>query len=323
MADLKKLIIEEAMKCDADIVKFAPIERFGADSDILKLYPEAKTVIGLAFRVLRGSLRGVAEGTTYYQYSTMGVECLEETVMPRAMLRVSNVLEEAGFGALPQRRHQRIMNGSDDTTNPEVAYENIYFNVEHELKLNFEETAYLCGLGELSFKGTLLTPEFGPLQRYCFVITDAEIEPDEMCKANLCDNCGKCVNACPGKAIDENGKTDTWQCTVYYNGANGTKNPFMPANAYEEFENRLEIIAGECKVDKELAKKILKRTIFYPPIKHMYRSSICGRACDMACYAHLEESGKLTRSFNTPFVKREDWKFDIKDFEIKEESDNA
>jgi len=317
MSDLKKRIIELAKECDADIVRCAPVERFGENSDILKLYPEAKTVIGLAFRVLRGSYRGVAEGTAYYQYSTMGVECLEETVMPRAMLRISNLLEENGYGALPQRRHQRIVNGSDDETNPEVAYENIYFNIKGELKLNFEETAYLCGLGELSFKGTLLTPEFGPMQRYCFVITDAELEADEIRDTHLCDNCGKCAAACPGKAIDENGKTDSWQCTVYYNGASGLKNPFMPPNAYEEFENRLEIIAGECKVDKELAKKILKRTIFYPPVKHMYRSSICGRACDMACYAHLEESGKLTRQFNRPFKGREDWKFDINDYKIE------
>ena len=49
----------------------------------------------------------------------------------------------------------------------------------------------------------------------------------------------------------------------------------------------------------------------------MYRSSICGRACDMACYAHLEESGKLTRQFNRPFKGREDWKFDINDYKIE------
>ena len=44
------------------------------------------------------------EGTTYYQYTTMGVECLEETVMPMALMRVSNLIEKEGYIALPQRR---------------------------------------------------------------------------------------------------------------------------------------------------------------------------------------------------------------------------
>ena len=73
------------MTCDADIVKFAPIERFGADSDILKLYPEAKTVIGLAFRVLRGSLRGVAEGTTYLASEGTAFFTYQENLMGTGM----------------------------------------------------------------------------------------------------------------------------------------------------------------------------------------------------------------------------------------------
>lgn len=230
------------------------------------------------------------------------------------MLAVSGKLEENGFGALPQRLHQRIMSEDDNTTNPEVAFENIYHNIDGELTLDFPKTAYLCGLGELSFKGTLLTPEFGPFQRYCFVITDAEIEPDELKQYNLCDRCGKCAAACTGKAIDSSGRIDSWQCTLYYNGANGTKNPFMPLDAYADFENRIDIISGECMVTPETARSILKKTHFYPPVKHMYRSSICGRACDAACYSHLEETGRLTKKFVSKFRKREDWKFNIEDF---------
>ena len=117
-----------------------------------------------------------------------------------------------------------------------------------------------------------------------------------------------------GKVIDENG-LDTWQCAVYYNGANGTKNPFMPPDAYAEFENRLEIIAGEAQVTPETARKILDRIYFYPPAQHAYQCSICGRACDMACYSHLEQKGVLSKKFNKPFKRRKDWEFDISDFE--------
>ena len=117
-------------------------------------------------------------------------------------------------------------------------------------------------------------------------------------------------------AISEDGTVDQWQCAVYYNGANGTKNPFMPKDAYADFEDRIKIIAGEAKVSPEKAKKILEATYFYPPAHHSYVASICGRACDTACYMHLEEQGKLSKKFKRPFRTREEWKFDIKDFEL-------
>ena len=99
-------IIACAKRYDADIVGFAPADSFSADDPIFKIFPGTKTVIGLGFRVLRGLYRGVEEGTTYYQYTTMGVECMEETVMPMTLMRVSALIEEEGYLALPQRRHQ-------------------------------------------------------------------------------------------------------------------------------------------------------------------------------------------------------------------------
>lgn len=311
---MKKRIIDLAKKNGADIVGFAPASRFEKDSPIFKLMPNAKTVIGMAFRVLRGIYRGTEEGTTYYQYTTMGVENMEETIMPMALLRVSMLIEENGGLALPQRRHQQIMS-EENSTNPEVAYNSIKRGVKNETQLDFTDTAVKCGLGEKGFHGALLTDEFGPMVRYCFVITDMELEPDEVKTSHLCDGCKKCKNACHGKAISDSGTVDDWQCAVYYNGANGTKNPFMPPDAYAEFEDRIKIIAGEAKVTPETARKILDRTFFYPPASHAYQCSICGRACDVACYCHLEEKGVLTKKFKTPFKKREEWKFDIKSFE--------
>ena len=121
---MKDKIIEIAKKNGADIVGFAPADRFSKDDAIFKIFPEVKTVIGLGFRVLRGIYRGVEEGTTFYQYTTMGVENLEETVMPLALINVSNLIEEEGFEAIPQRKNQLIMN-EEDKTNPEMDYTDI------------------------------------------------------------------------------------------------------------------------------------------------------------------------------------------------------
>ena len=310
---MQNKIIEIAKANGADIVGFAPISRFDKNDPVLKLMPNAKTVIGLAFRVLRGIYRGIEEGSTYYQYTTMAVENMEETIMPMASLKVSMTLEENGFIALPQRRHQQIM-AQKNSTNPEVAYDAIYRDKGAETQIDFLDCAVKCGLGEMGFSGALLTDDFGPMVRYCFIITDAEFDATDIKAPHLCDNCGKCKKACPGKAIADDGTVDPWQCAVYYNGANGTKNPFMPPEAFADFDNRLEIIAGEAKVTPETAKKILDNIYFYPPAQHAYQCSICGRACDMACYSHLEEKGVLTKKFKTPFKKREDWKFDLESF---------
>ena len=175
---MKEKIIELAKANGADAVGFAPASRFSADDPIFKIMPETKTVIGLGFRILRGIYRGIEEGSTYYQYTTMAVENMEETVMPMAQLRVAMMLEENGFIALPQRRHQQIM-AEADSTNPEVAYDAVYRGKTAETQIDFEHTAVKCGLGELGLHGALLNDDFGPMIRYCFILTDAEIAATE------------------------------------------------------------------------------------------------------------------------------------------------
>jgi len=261
---MREKIIELAKLNGADIVGFAPAERFDKDNPIFKILPETKTVIGLAFRLLRGSFRGIEDGTTFYHYTTMSVENMEETIMPMASLRVAMLIEENGFIALPQRRHQQIM-AQENSTNPEVAYNAIYRSKTAETQIDFLDTAIKCGLGEKGLHNILLTNEFGPMVRYCFVLTDAEFEATDIKEPHLCDKCGKCKNACPGNAIADDGTVDPWQCAVYYNGANGTKNPFMTPDALKEFENRFEILTGKVKFTPETAKKVLDKLFYYPP----------------------------------------------------------
>ena len=89
----------------------------------------------------------------------------------------------------------------------------------------------------------------------------------------------------------------------------------MPPDAFLNFENRMDIINGTAEFDSEEAKTILDNIYFYPPAKHFYRTSICGRACDRACYIHLEEKGVLSKKFNKKFRTGADWFLDTKQFE--------
>lgn len=309
MSTLKEQLISCLVKGGADIVRFGSIERF-KDTIVPELMPECKTVVGVLFRILRGANRGVEEGSTFYQYTTSANETLAETVMPRVLMRACNLLEDAGYEASPQREYQLIME-DEESTNPEMDYREIYRGIKVEKQMNFKQAAVLCGLGEIGMHGTLLTDEFGPLQRYGFILTDAEFEEDPIIEPHLCDKCGECVKACPGHAITDEGEIDRWQCAVYYNGANMKKNPFMLAEAFMNDPQRMEIITGEAKLSPERAREVIDQIFFYPPIKQGYVSSICGKACDRACYIHLEEKGVLTRKFTSKFRKRPEWELDL------------
>ena len=64
--------------------------------------------------------------------------------------------------------------------------------------------AISAGLGEGSRMGTLLHPELGSGFRLCKVFTELELEPDAPITfgvENFCNNCKKCADNCPSKAI--------------------------------------------------------------------------------------------------------------------------
>ena len=320
---MKEQFLERAKSLSVDIVGFAPASRFEKDDAIFKIFPQTKTVIGLAFRVLRGVYRGIEEGTTYHHYATMGIENLEEVMMPIALLGLSQLLEENGYTAVPQKLHQNIM-AEENSTNPETEYRAIARGIKGENQLDFTKTAIKCGLGELGLSGKVLTDDFGPFVRYCFILTDAEFEATPLYEKHLCDNCMECVKGCPGKAISEDGTVDKWQCAVYYKGANGTRNPFLEPDAYSDYPNRMEILSGEFRAGENLdmAKEIMNDSVCYPPIPHFYLGCVCGKSCEVDCYVHLEEKGLIKKKYDTKFRKREKWSFPLEDYKLDKQKQN-
>ena len=60
-----------------------------------------------------------------------------------------------------------------------------------------------AGLGEFGYNNIVLTPEFGPRQRFNSLITEAELVPDPLISEPIClrDSCRLCLQACYMDAI--------------------------------------------------------------------------------------------------------------------------
>ena len=79
-----------AYSCGADLCGITTLDRFeGAppQMDPRFIMPDAKSMIVMGFRVMRGSLRGIEEGTFFSNYSAMGYGGLTYNFIPMTVTR--------------------------------------------------------------------------------------------------------------------------------------------------------------------------------------------------------------------------------------------
>jgi epoxyqueuosine reductase QueG len=83
------------------------------------------------------------------------------------------------------------------------------------MQLSIRHAAVSAGLGEFGYLGIVLTPDFGPRNRFGVILTTLELQPDPLYDGPaLCDKCGICARVCPTGAIAEPGTGETSRATV-------------------------------------------------------------------------------------------------------------
>lgn len=288
-------IKEKAKELGATVCGIGKIyEEKNPQRDPLKILPNAKCIIGFGFLIPKGIYKAMDNMSQFYTYTSLGVKYIDEEMAEIFLLKIGGLIENEGYDACLQKAIPNLRIKGDKTTNPEVVdtYELIHAEAVEPGKpvpdviIDFGKAAYACGLGEVGMSGKIINRKYGPFMRYCFIITDAPLETDNEYSDKVCDNCGACMEACPGNAIDENG-LDTWQCSVYYKGAHKS-NPFMTEEFLKDNAEREAILNGEKRFDAESAREIYKQMDFLPNTQWGYSPCLCGRKCDIACYKHIK-----------------------------------
>ncbi|MCM8768643.1 MAG: hypothetical protein NC911_03035 [Candidatus Omnitrophica bacterium] len=259
-----------AKEYGADLVGIASVSSFDflpPDSHPRFIQPHARSVIVLGFRIPRGALRGVEEGTAWQTmagaspFPTASI-CVETTY------RLARYLESKGWEAVPLFSHSPDLRHQGVAVSPDKPEPNVI--------LEMELAAHAAGLGEIGRGRFFLTPEFGPRQLFTAIVTDKQWPPDKIFAGKICDNCGKCAASCPAKALDR-------QKILRFPLAKGK---------------------AECYSLHIESCRICRTGILQSPYSSKAEPLRISAACGRACVAHLEDSDRLTNRFLFPFREK-------------------
>ena len=82
--------------------------------------------------------------------------------------------------------------------------------------ISLKHAAELAGLGLINRNYLLTNPEYGNLLWLSAVLTSADLLPDQKAQYKTCDNCNKCVEACPLGALDNPAFFGRKECSKFF-----------------------------------------------------------------------------------------------------------
>ncbi len=193
------------MASGADMIGFAPVERFdaGPEKTHPRYYmPKARSaiVVGIGYTKAICDVWGTyeEEGRLPTPYMMFGFAQLNWE-LSRIALKIAKVLETFGFRSLPIPPSYALSRYR--------YWEDLDKTKKYMGDLSIKHAALAAGLGTFGWNNLILTPSFGARQRLIAIVTEAQLEPGELIfPEKLCkpESCGyACVKACPINALNK------------------------------------------------------------------------------------------------------------------------
>ena len=344
----KERLREYALTRGLDLFGVANIERFaGAPQRMhpVSIFPEARSVIVVGKRIVRGGWRGIEEGTywpgyTYFDYHGL----LNTFFIPLPLYETACFLEDFGWEAVP------YYPGVPETQPPIEPLRKgaVAPNVELMIRI----AAVAAGLGEIGWSKVFLTKKYGPRQRLAAIITDMPLDPDPLVEAGtICKRDMACVVGCPGAIPHINeGRTVQikiedqvyeWadvhmgKCALSFHGGDSRLSPFI----HKSFPG-WNIDAEQQDMPEDVAYKFCwtlstgkwRKTAQFPSgyiiegHAMLQKWGVGGSygvggsvGCMRSCFNYLESKGLIEEAFHGgTFIKRPRWLLPVK-VERKEE----
>jgi len=296
MERLTELVRRAGVRAGADLVGVAPISRFDnapPEYHPFTIFPQTKSIVAVAVRHPRGTLKAAEEGTYFQAYTADAYWYLNEVIAPQVLRGITMALEDEGYTSVPVHNPFMSHTGRQIREDQPAGPDGL---------VSLRLVGVAAGLGELGHSKLLLTPQFGPRQRVFAVFTDAELEPSPLFAGSVCDGCLACARECEAGAIGEERSV-----RVEIEGTEYTHAPFDEAACIKVHVGAEPPYSPFWKGDEPEGKEPEYHNWLRYRFRHL---SVCvGRGCLRACLDHLEKAGRIEARFKTPLIERERYRF--------------
>lgn len=193
--DLTSRVKDLASSLGADLVGVARAESFAEapeghrPADLLR---GARSVIAMAIHLPDAAF----ESAPSREYSMSYMVANRE--LDRIAFHVARFLQNAGYRSV------------------QVPASPPYDLAKNMGDLSHRHAGYLAGLGVFGKNCLLLSATFGPRMRLVSVITEASLTADRPLELDLCQECSRCLRACPARAFMGERLVDKQKCDAHH-----------------------------------------------------------------------------------------------------------
>jgi epoxyqueuosine reductase QueG len=191
----KEEIRKYAMELGVDVVGFASLGDYRSKKspDPLTILPKARSIVVLGHRMIDGALdSGNPRVNMVGRMTVMDTSKSHLYLTARFIERKFRARTSPVLSSYPLDMEAPTLGLIGD--------------------LSLRHAAVAAGLGIFGRHNLVIHPRYGSRLSFTGLLTELPLASDAPVREELCDNCNLCVEACPGRALDVEGRTDDMKC---------------------------------------------------------------------------------------------------------------